>query len=392
MTVLFSVTISLLIISWFIEYPDVLPAKVIITTSTPPITLVSRSTGSLVVLKKDNDEIKRGEIMAYLQTNTSPQAVLELEKGITKSEGYFPITRSQNGLGDLEQDYSSFAKSSLDLKLFVETSLYDVQIKQLERQKTAYQELDKNLNFQKRLALQELALASEKFKIDSVLFGQGVNSVVDFNKDKSIWLQQQKAFRNVEAALVNNQIQVNQLEKQIIDLRLQETETKQKLEAGVISARKSLLAQIKKWKQTFLFTAPQDGRVAYIGFKENEMFIDGGQAVFSVLPVNDTLIAKAELPLYNSGKVEAGQRVNIRLENYPFHEYGTITGTVSSISTVPSDGKYFVNIVLPQGLKTSHGQKLEFRQQLIGTTEIITEELKLIERVLYQFRRIVSLP
>jgi len=388
MTVLFSVVLLLLLTTWFIEYPDVLQAKIVVTTSTPPYMLVSRTSGNLLLLKKENENVKKGEVIASLRTGILPESVFDLERKMMSQE-YF-VSYSENSLGELEQDYATLVNASLSLQTFRETEVYDVQIRQLRKQEITYRKLQRSLLAQLQLASQELTLAKEKFKMDSLLYTQKVTAAVDFNKDRAVWLQQQRAFGNTETALVNNEIQLNQLSKQISDLEIQKIEQKGKLETAFNNSRKAMLAHIAKWKETFLFIAPADGKVAYIGFKENEMFTDAGRPLFSVLPVDDTLIARAELPLHNSGKVKEGQRVNIRLENYPFEQYGSITGIVSSISQIPNEDKYFMNITLPDGLKTNRDKTLAFKQQLSGTTEIITEELRLMERFFYQFRRLLE--
>src|SRR5436853_6241855 len=98
-------------------------------------------------------------------------------------------------------------------------------------------------------------------------------------------------------------------------------------------------------------------------------------------------MAQAELPVQNSGKLKEGQNVNIRLDSYPFEEYGIIQGKIATVSILPSGGNYFVKISLPNGLITSHHREIEFKQKLSGSTEIITEDLKLFERFFYQVRK-----
>jgi hypothetical protein len=66
-----------------------------------------------------------------------------------------------------------------------------------------------------------------------------------------------------------------------------------------------------------------------------------------------------------------------------------LRGTVQSVSEVPNEQKYYVVIELPSQLVTSQKQVITFKQQLSGTTEIITEDLRLLERFFYQFRRLV---
>lgn len=44
------------------------------------------------------------------------------------------------------------------------------------------------------------------------------------------------------------------------------------------------------------------------------------------------------------------------------------------------------DVSLPYGIETSYKKKIEFQQEMSGKADIITEDLRLIERLLYQFR------
>ena len=90
-----------------------------------------------------------------------------------------------------------------------------------------------------------------------------------------------------------------------------------------------------------------------------------------------------------SGKVKIDQQVNIRLNNYPFEQFGMLVGKVESISTVPSGDQYLIKISLPNGMTSSYNERLVFKQQLKGEVEVITEDLRLLERVFYQFRKLI---
>ena len=84
-----------------------------------------------------------------------------------------------------------------------------------------------------------------------------------------------------------------------------------------------------------------------------------------------------------------GQTVNIRLANYPDREFGMIKGSIRVISLTPDkEGNLLINVSLPQGLETSYKKQISFQQEMSGTADIITEDLRLIERLLYQFRDI----
>ena len=100
-------------------------------------------------------------------------------------------------------------------------------------------------------------------------------------------------------------------------------------------------------------------------------------------------IGKVKAPALNSGKIKIGQRVNIRLANFPDREFGVLEGKIQNISLVPDkDGNLLIDVALPNGLRTSYNKQIVFHQEMKGSAEIETEDLRLIERILYQFKSI----
>ena len=66
-----------------------------------------------------------------------------------------------------------------------------------------------------------------------------------------------------------------------------------------------------------------------------------------------------------------------------------LEGRVESISLTPRNNLYLVEVSLPKGLVTTYNKKLELKNEMSGTAEIITEDLRLIERLFYQVRAII---
>lgn len=387
-TVLFFVMVGLFLISWFIRYPDLLPAKVIITTTPPPLALVSRTSGSITLVKKEDDWVNQNDMIAFVQSNAHPSAVADLESSLAKTE--FAGIKEPGLLGDLLPFHNDLLNAYIALHHFTSNKVFETQITQLKRQVVNSQKLIQAQGKQYKLVQKELTLAWEKFKTDSLLHVQGVTSRIDFNSSKSTWLQQQRNARNVETTILNSEAQLYQLNKQISDLEIQNIEQQQKLTVAVQQAKQRVQAQILKWKENYLFIAPVSGRLSYLGFLENGKFVESSKPCFSVIPQSGVVVARAELPLKGSGKVKVGQAVNIRLENYPFEEFGFLRGEVSSISLLPAEDKYWVTISLPSPLITSLKKPLPFKQQLSGTTEIITEDLSLMSRFFSQFRKVLQ--
>ena len=52
------------------------------------------------------------------------------------------------------------------------------------------------------------------------------------------------------------------------------------------------------------------------------------------------------------------------------------------------EGVLLLDAKLTNGLQTSYKKQINFQQEMTGTADIITEDLRLLERLLYQFRDI----
>ena len=83
--------------------------------------------------------------------------------------------------------------------------------------------------------------------------------------------------------------------------------------------------------------------------------------------------------------------MNIRLNNFPDQEFGYLIGRVESISSIPTaEGSYVVEIAFPNGLKTNYGKVLPITQQMQGVGDIITNDLRLIERFFMPIKKLIK--
>ncbi|MFM8913314.1 MAG: HlyD family secretion protein [Flammeovirgaceae bacterium] len=389
-TLIFVLFIGLLAISWFIKYPDVIKATVVVTTNPAPINLVSRTSGKILLLKKQNEHIEKGVVVALLQSNASYEDVLQLERLATENNfAALDMYNKPLQVGELQTFLNNAVRAQQELTAFEKNELHEKQISHLQKQVATYKRLNQNLQNQLALMQQETSLSRQQFKADSLLYSQKVIALLDFNKSKNSYLAQQRSLKATEATIISNQLQIGTLEKQLTELTVDKDTRQSQLLTAYTNALNELNAQTKKWKENYLFEAPAAGTLAYLGFIEKDQFIESGKPLFALLPNSNQLIAKAEMPLAGAGKVKVGQTVNIRLHNYPFEQFGMLQGKVESISDVPEKEKYTVYISLPTGMTSSYNKPLVFRPQLQGDTEIITEDLRVLERVFYQVRKLL---
>lgn len=69
------------------------------------------------------------------------------------------------------------------------------------------------------------------------------------------------------------------------------------------------------------------GKVTFMTVWSRNQNVKAGETVFTIQPSDSSrVLGKALLPLQGSGKVHVGQRVHIRLNNYPDQEFGYVKG------------------------------------------------------------------
>lgn len=155
-------------------------------------------------------------------------------------------------------------------------------------------------------------------------------------------------------------------------------------ETEVINAVAALINAIADWERNYLLVSPIEGTVAFMQLWKENQNVETGETMFVVIPSNAVKpIGKALLPMEGIGKVKQGQRAIVRLSAFPEQEFGFIEGVVSSVSPVPdSDGRYVLEISLPDRLRTNYDKELPLIKTLLGTASIVTEERNLLGRLL----------
>ncbi len=394
-TVILAVVFILLIGSWFFKYPDIIKAPVVITTQNMPATLVAKSTGKLAKLFiTDNQMVEKGQVLALIE-NPADYEMLKLLKAdllsfkkyinslSTISKEQLGIFNAYNALGDLQPTFTSFLKSVNELSNFNSLNYYTKKIGAINDQIKMTNLYYDRLNAQRNLLDNDLKLAYTQYRRDSVLNAKQVNSNSDLEKSESVYLQKKYALEGARTNLANTKIQLTQLQQQILDLQLQFEDAQKKINQAVSQSFDNLNNQINTWEQTYLLSAPCKGKVSFNRFWAENQNIATGDKVLTVVPQGKSkLLGKVNLPIEGAGKVKPGQHVNILLAGFPYMEYGTVNGKVDRVSLTASDNNYMVEIALADSLVTNYGKKLEFNNDLSGTAEIVTDDIRLIVRIL----------
>ena len=242
---------------------------------------------------------------------------------------------------------------------------------------------------------EQFLLVRKQFQRDSVLYVSGVISLEELEQSKSAYLQSVLSCENMQSTLDNMQIQIAQLKEILLDTGQACTEKLNSLQTQLQSLLSQLKTEIQAWELSYVLKAPIIGKITFTNYWVTNQNVSAGEDIFTIIPCEDIrIIGKAALPVARSGKAKTGQKVNIRLANFPENEFGILRGEVQNISLVPSQSGeaiyYTVEIRLPDKLVTTYRKELPFLPNMQGQADIITEDMSLLERFVLPVKRVLK--
>jgi multidrug efflux pump subunit AcrA (membrane-fusion protein) len=391
---------TILILSNFIKYPDVLTADITLTTLNPPVTLISKNNGKLTyLLSKNNDAVKENQTIAVIENTANYKDILYLfESGSTlisqlKLSDSIPLIAIKDSLkvGELTPNYLLVLKSIKDLNLYKIVNPFNRQITLLKKDLISYNDLLAKYKQQESINRQQLTLAETDYNRDKTLFDSKIISAREFDTKKREYLSALNSNEQMKITVSNSYIQINSIEKNILQLQIQDYQEQSKLKSEFQQNLKSLVSEITKWKQLYLIESPIDGKISFFNVWSVNQNIKTGDELFSVIPTRkQQFVGKCILPILNTGKLSIGQNVNIKLDNYPYNENGILQGTVTNISEVPNKDTYAIDVELKNGLVTSYNKTLVYKEQMKGKADIITKNISVMDRIFFNFKKLVD--
>ncbi len=386
-SVVFIVLLGTLAFSYFIKYPDVVTARVEISTDTPPIPIISKTSGKLThLLVKDNEPVDSNQIVGVIESVADYKYVLFLDSLLENDSVLFAPTLKnldpKKQMGELQADYSQFLNSLQDENLFTLTNYKSQQISKINESISFQKQLIATYYKQIASVKKELANAEMKYSNDFHLYQKGVISARELQESESNSIRLDNQIENLNASISNGQMAITNFQKQLTDVNVTDAQNSLQKQSTIIESFNNIRGKIQVWKNTFLITSPAKGTISFTTIRNENQFVEIGKTVLNIVQKNDEFMGRIMLPLQNAGKVKKGHIALIKLDNYPYQEFGTIESVIDNISAVPVDGKYIVEVSLPKKNETSYHKQLSMQQDMQGTADIVTEKKRLIAKFL----------
>ena len=391
-----AVILIILFFAWIMRYPNVVPSPVQITTEVPPVTLVSKVTGRILNLNvRDSAKVKTGQLLAVMETAASIEQVTKLKECIEKIKNPGLISTeslpSFSELGEIQEYWGTFLKNLSDYDNYIRNDFYGFKIRAVTQEIAGLEEYISRVKEKENLFIENQRIEARKFSRDSSLYAGAVFSESELDVSRQTFNKINIELQDVRLDHAAKTLELARKNQELQDYKIQRIEERTRLYSLLMESLNNLKAQIRIWENTYLIISPIDGIVTFTRFWNQNQMVSRDEPVLSIVPLNPgKFIGRVDLKMQRSGKVKPGQAVNIKLIGYPYLEYGMVRGIVKSKSLVPTGDAYIIEIILPDGLRTLYGKQLEFTQSMQGTAEIMTDSLRLLQKVINPFRHLAT--
>lgn len=391
-TIIFIIFCLIVIGCCIIRYPQTILATISISSTNSPSKLQSRYAGIIDTIAVSNGQlVHQGDLLVLLKTSAvyediqSVKEFVELARcdSLPEIVGN-PIFGEKLELGELQEKWT-------ELRNFIREYLLCYKLGQIgKRRSMLTEQISKNQDYYKVLheqmdvleadaRLQRLAMLS-----DSLLSSEGIIVQEEYEAVQLADLAKLNNLLSFEATIKSAEINTLALKQGLYEL---EAEKRAEEDLFILRFNRivtELMEQLAEWTEMYTIIAPFDGVVSFLDYWSAGQYVDEGNVIASIEPEKKSVVeGRMKVSSMGFGRIEEGQMVNVRLNGFPYLEYGILKGVISRIYHIPEkepDGSvtYSVAVSFPNGLVSTYNKEIPFIQDMDGEAEIITQDQRLI--------------
>lgn len=383
---------TIIVLGFIIKYPDTVEGQITITANIAPVRLVSNSNGRIYLLKENKNILKKGDVISYIENGADYTHILLLDTLLNTTafnKDNLIVLPDSLILGEVSSTYNAFALVYSQYQQLQSSIIYETMRQNLRSQINSDEQVIENVNAELELKKLILASSREQLRKDSILMSVKGISEQDYEKQRSTYLSLLESQLGLQSNKLMKQSEINRNQLEIQRITLEELESKKKAYTELITRKNELTNALAIWKERYLQYSPVAGELEYLGFWRNNAFIKSGQELFTVIPDKNDIVGEVMIPSYGAGKVKIDQSANVKINNFPYDEYGLLKGIVQSVSRITNKietkegygDAYLVIVSFPNGTITNFGKQLPLDFETKGIVEIVTKRKRLIERL-----------
>lgn len=400
---------------------------------------------------KEGQEVKAGQVVAELDTDVAQKEIDRLKESLSSYQS--EVTQKQSLLAQAKAEAETRTEIAEAEQLAQRSAIalakekvtttrqliaqQKAEIQAYESRKTQLQPISSTSQEYLDQLNEELATNQERLeRLESLADEGAVSKEYVFQAEQEIQAIEQKitqtklqevtsvsetlfeadqSLRDLESRLTENQgtlvtrnKEVEQLEAQlnqkIAEANTTQIQAQQKIEQLEleIAQTKAKIADTKKQITTaearlknYDLKVPVDGVILSLNLDNPGEVVDAGKTVAEIAPDGVPLVLSTVVPDQEAGTIETGMSVHVKLDAYPYQDYGTIPGEVTSISKdTKSDEKVglvrIVKVKLERDYVTDDDQKIKLKAGQTASAEIVIRRRRIIEVLLDPIRQIAQ--
>jgi len=373
----------LVTLSIIIPYPVIQEAYITISFSDPPRTLVAPKSGTISEIRVSNGQrAEKDEALLIFKAPADYNHVFTLQDYLdnipNENDSLIIALNPPYGLklGEIQEDFldytekrNQYFRQTTDFNSDVNVDSYRTQISSLERS-------IRSSGRQKEVIAGQIDAAIREKNILERKMVQGEASQAEVNQVTREIQNYRSQMQTVETKIQSNRFDIEVLQNKITTARKGDTKSKINASDELKTSFLRLKIRVNQWVQTNVVVAPIEGIVEINDNISVQQFVQAQEPMMIVIPVGDrNLIGRIKLDFKNSGLVKPSDPVFIRLNKFPFEEYGALKGMVTWKSKIPDENNQVqIQVLFPDNLVTTTGRTIEPEEELFGNAKIITGE------------------
>lgn len=404
-TMIFLVTAVLLGMSCIFKYPDKLTIRGELTSLNPPIEVKAKSSGIVeAIYLEDGDKVSKGDEILYINNTASLPDIKELESFLRKYKNVNSLNKLINlrvpttlSLGAIQSDYSTLILRIKEVQSLALQRTTNEQIKNIDKEIANIRALSRSVEDEKNIFSEELALIQKDLERSTTLNDEGVISDQEKEATATRMLQYDQKQARMSSSIIQNDIKIEQLEFRKLQLSSERQTAIQQYKFQIAEIINRIETNLLEWKDGFILIAPADGIVKFDSELVINKTIDAQAKVAFIISenINEDKYIAALSPVAGLGKINVDDRVLIKLDGFPFKEFGIIESNLEYISQIPTqviegNSFYELRVSLPDTLITTYGKEIPFKPKATAILEVITEDKSVAERIFNQILNILN--
>ncbi|MDT3356833.1 MAG: HlyD family secretion protein [Bacteroidota bacterium] len=398
-TILISLILAFVLCCYFIRYPQTVTAYITLTSDYPPADLAAKASGIIdSVFVSNGEPVKKDQLLAMISNAADYRDIAFAEDfisregdGVPELSGNELVELQKLNLGNIQSDWISYLSACYNYSDYLRIDQNGKKRKLLAEQvqgaKTYYGKLEK----QRSTVVDALVFEKKSLERDSILHVKQAISDQEYETAQKSYASMRNSLAGFDAEMTSAYLNRLQLEQQILELGTQGKIEENEYLRLISQARSRFQGSLALWKEQYAIIAPYDGVVSLQNVWNRGQHITNGEIIASVSATEGAAVkGRLKVPSLGFGKIEKGQTVNIKLSGFPYLEFGILRGKVEAISSVPELTEngllYTIDVSLPNGLESTYHKTFPFVQNMDGSAEIVTEDMRLIEQFVRPIR------